>query len=92
VNSKVAFPTGLQLERLQSDAVIIACDDAFEPAGAHSRDIYEAGGSALQSAAATLAADPSASTAVTPGGSLPAKFVIHARLHNGRHNGRSFKN
>jgi O-acetyl-ADP-ribose deacetylase len=68
----------VDLTTLAVDAIVNAANDALAPGGGVCGAIHRAAGAELAKACAKLAPCPTGDARITPGFSLPARFVIHA--------------
>lgn len=66
------------ITKLQVDAIVNAANQALAAGGGVCGAIFRAAGDGLAAACARVAPCPTGEARVTPGFSLPAKYVIHA--------------
>jgi O-acetyl-ADP-ribose deacetylase len=66
------------ITKLQVDAIVNAANQALAAGGGVCGAIFRAAGDGLAAACARLAPCPTGEARITPGFSLPAKYVIHA--------------
>lgn len=63
---------------LDTDAIVNAANEQLEPGGGVCGAIHRAAGPDLARACASVAPCPTGEARITPGFSLPARYVIHA--------------
>jgi O-acetyl-ADP-ribose deacetylase (regulator of RNase III) len=66
------------ITKLQVDAIVNAANEALAAGGGVCGAIFRAAGDGLAAACARVAPCPTGEARITPGFSLPAKYVIHA--------------